>query len=185
MASAEKGRWADDWPPSRWSGGTNSASFWAASRGTNRSWITSLSASLPTEGGFRWHSVTRGFPESRTTPQLYLEIAQDIRERLLLRDKLLEIEKFTLMGRMAAGIAHHLNTPLTAMLLQTEMLAHRLRGREEEAELALIENRIRFCQVFVRDLLVLFPRSGAATKTRPRCAKSSGPWPACCVLVSP
>jgi two-component system, NtrC family, sensor histidine kinase AtoS len=97
-------------------------------------------------------SYTR-IPGVKGHAQLYLEIAQDIRERLLLRDKLLEIEKFTLMGRMAAGIAHHLNTPLTAMLLQTEMLAHRLRGREEKAELALIENRIRFCQVFVRDLL--------------------------------
>jgi two-component system, NtrC family, sensor histidine kinase AtoS len=97
-------------------------------------------------------SYTR-MPAAADHPQLYLEIVQDIRERLLLRDKLLEIEKFTLMGRMAAGIAHHLNTPLTAMLLQTEMLAHRLRGREEEDELALIKNRIRFCQVFVRDLL--------------------------------
>lgn len=97
-------------------------------------------------------SYTR-IPGVKGHAQLYLEIAQDIRERLLLRDKLLEIEKLTLMGRMAAGIAHHLNTPLTAMLLQTEMLAHRFRGREEEAELALIENRIRFCQVFVRDLL--------------------------------
>jgi len=97
-------------------------------------------------------SYTR-MPAVPDHPQLYLEIAQDIRERLQLRDRLLEVEKFTLMGRMAAGTAHHLNTPLTAMLLQTEMLAQRLRGREEEADLALIEDRIRFCQVFVRDLL--------------------------------
>ena len=97
-------------------------------------------------------SYTR-MPAVPDNPQLYLEIAQDIRERLQLRDRLLEIEKFTLMGRMAAGIAHHLNTPLTAMLLQTEMLARRRHGQEEEAELALIKDRIRFCQVFVRDLL--------------------------------
>lgn len=97
-------------------------------------------------------SYTR-MPAIPDRPQLYLEIAQDIRERLQLRDRLVEVEKFTLMGRMAAGTAHHLNTPLTAMLLQTEMLAQRLQGREEEAELALIEDRIRFCQVFVRDLL--------------------------------
>jgi PAS domain S-box-containing protein len=113
-------------------------------------------------------SYTR-MPAVRERPQLYLEIAQDIRERLLLRDKLLEVEKFTLMGRMAAGIAHHLNTPLTAMLLQTEMLAHRLHGQEEKAELALIKDRIRFCQVFVRDLLCFARVPELSQKPVPLC----------------
>lgn len=97
-------------------------------------------------------SYTR-LPAGRDRPSLYLEVAQDIRERLKVRDKLLEMEKLTLMGRMAAGTAHHLNTPLTAMLLQTEMLAARLKDREEAEELALIKGRIRYCQVFARELL--------------------------------
>jgi len=92
-------------------------------------------------------------PAGKDRSPLYLEIAQDIRERLKMRDKLLEMEKLTLMGRMAAGTAHHLNTPLTAMLLQTEMLAARLRGREETEELALIKGRIRYCQGFATELL--------------------------------
>lgn len=92
-------------------------------------------------------------PPIKNQPALYLEIAQDIRARLQMRDKLLEIEKLTLMGHLAAGTAHHLNTPLTAMLLQTEMLRQQLRGSEEEAELASIEGRIRFCQGFVQNLL--------------------------------
>jgi two-component system, sporulation sensor kinase E len=108
-------------------------------------------------------------PAIKDRPQLYLEIAQNIRERLQLRDKLLEIEKLMLMGRMAAGTAHHLNTPLTAMLLQTEMLTRRLKGSEEEAELALIKDRIRFCQAFVRDLLRFAHVPEAAKKPVPLC----------------
>ena len=92
-------------------------------------------------------------PTGQGRPALYLERAQDIRERLKVRDKLLEMEKLTLMGRMAAGTAHHLNTPLTAMLLQTEMLAARLKGREEAEELALIKGRICYCQAFAAELL--------------------------------
>jgi signal transduction histidine kinase len=84
---------------------------------------------------------------------LFLEVAQDIRPRLRLRDKLMEVEKLALMGQMAAGTAHHLNTPLTAMLLQVEMLRQERKSTEDLAELASIEQRIRFCQVFVQNLL--------------------------------
>jgi PAS domain S-box-containing protein len=92
-------------------------------------------------------------PAGKDRPILYLEIAHDITERLKMRDKLLEMEKLTLMGRIAAGTAHHMNTPLTAMLLETEMLAVRLKGREEAGDLSLIKDRIRYCQAFVRELL--------------------------------
>ncbi|HYM13832.1 MAG TPA: ATP-binding protein, partial [Bryobacterales bacterium] len=92
-------------------------------------------------------------PPMKNQPPLCLEMAQDIRARLRMRDKLVEIEKLTLIGHLAAGTAHHLNTPLTAMLLQTEMLSGQLQGTEERAELASIKQRIRFCQVFVQNLL--------------------------------
>lgn len=92
-------------------------------------------------------------------PPLYLEVAQDIRPRLQMRDKLMEMEKLSLMGQMAAGTAHHLNTPLTAMLLQVEMLRQRPRNSEEDEELAMVESRIRFCQVFVQNVLRFARRS--------------------------
>lgn len=92
-------------------------------------------------------------PPMKNQPPLYLEMAQDIRARLQMRDRLLEIEKLTLMGHLAAGTAHHLNTPLTAMLLQTEMLSRQLQGADEQAELASIKERICFCQAFVQNLL--------------------------------
>jgi len=92
-------------------------------------------------------------PPVANQPQLFVEVAQDIRPRLRMRDKLLELEKLTLMGQMAAGTAHHLNTPLTAMLLQVELLRQQARGLSHSSELAAIEQRIRFCQVFVQNLL--------------------------------
>ncbi|MFQ5695429.1 MAG: PAS domain S-box protein, partial [Terriglobia bacterium] len=98
-------------------------------------------------------------PSCDSQPQLFLEVAQDIRPRLRLRDKLLEVEKLTLMGRMAAGTAHHLNTPLTAMLLQVEMLRQQAKAADDAGELATIESRIRFCQSFVQNLLRFAHRS--------------------------
>ncbi len=92
-------------------------------------------------------------PRAAHQPQFFVEVAQDIRPRLRMRDKLLELEKLTLMGQMAAGTAHHLNTPLTAMLLQIEMLRTQLGNSASSAELATIEREIRFCQVFVQNLL--------------------------------
>ena len=92
-------------------------------------------------------------PPVANQPQLFVEVAQDIRPRLRMRDKLLELEKLTLMGQMAAGTAHHLNTPLTAMLLRVELLRQQGRDLSHSSELAAIEQRIRFCQVFVQNLL--------------------------------
>ncbi|MGH9680884.1 MAG: sensor histidine kinase, partial [Candidatus Acidiferrales bacterium] len=92
-------------------------------------------------------------PPMANRPEFYVEVVQDIRPRLQMRDKLLELEKLTLMGQLAAGAAHHLNTPLTAMLLQVELLRDELREADQVEELATIEQRIRFCQVFVQNLL--------------------------------
>ncbi|MBI4461770.1 MAG: PAS domain S-box protein [Acidobacteria bacterium] len=92
-------------------------------------------------------------PPLGNQPPFFLEVAQDIRPRLRMREKLLELEKLTLMGQMAAGTAHHLNTPLTAMLLQLRMLGQQLPDSVKNAELRTIEQQIRFCQVFVQNLL--------------------------------
>jgi PAS domain S-box-containing protein len=55
----------------------------------------------------------------------FLEVTADIRERVRLRQRLIELEKLTSMGQMAAGTAHHLNTPLASMLLRIQMMRER------------------------------------------------------------
>ena len=85
--------------------------------------------------------------------EYFLEVADDIRERVRLRQKMLEIEKLATMGQMAAGTAHHLNTPLGAMLLRVQMMRERMHHEACLADLARLENGIKSCQQFVRRLL--------------------------------
>lgn len=93
----------------------------------------------------------------------FLEVTSDIRERVQMRTRLLEIEKLTSMGKMAAGTAHHLNTPLAAMLLRVQMMRERLHNDSCSADLEKLEAGLRFCQQFVQRLLE-FSRRPAAQK---------------------
>lgn len=93
-------------------------------------------------------------PFSDATGQnCFLEVTSDIRERVRLRERLLEIEKLASMGKMAAGTAHHLNTPLAAMLLRVQMMRERDSLEPHGADLERLEGGIRFCQQFVQRLL--------------------------------
>jgi len=83
----------------------------------------------------------------------FLEVTSDIRERVRMRQKLLEIEKLTSMGKMAAGTAHHLNTPLAAMLLRLQMMRERSHQAPCAADLERVESGLHFCQYFVQRLL--------------------------------
>lgn len=85
--------------------------------------------------------------------QCFLEVTSDIRERVRLRDTLLQIEKLTTMGQMAAGTAHHLNTPLAAMLLRLRMMREGKFEGSLQADLERLDNSMVFCQHFVQELL--------------------------------
>jgi len=89
----------------------------------------------------------------RTGENYFLEVTADIRERVRLRQTWLEIEKLTSMGKMAAGAAHHLNTPLAAMLLRLQMMRERAHHESSTADLEHLEAGMRFCQQFVQRLL--------------------------------
>jgi PAS domain S-box-containing protein len=86
--------------------------------------------------------------------QYVMEVTYDNRERVRLRQTLLELEKLTTMGKMAAGTAHHLNTPMASMLLRVQMMRARAEHKNGCAsDLEQLENTIGFCQQFVRRLL--------------------------------
>ncbi len=106
-------------------------------------------------------------PARGKQPQFFLEVTQDIRPRLRMRDKLLELEKLTLIGQMATGTAHHLSTPLTAMLLQLQLLRQHAPSLEKSPEVAVIERQIRFCQAFVQSVLRFARRPQLEQKPTP------------------
>ncbi len=85
--------------------------------------------------------------------QYYLEVTSDISERVRMREMLLEVEKLTSMGKMAADTAHHLNTPMASLLLRVQMMRERADHDGFAQELEQLESTIGFCQQFVRRLL--------------------------------
>jgi PAS domain S-box-containing protein len=86
-------------------------------------------------------------------PRCFLEVTSDIRERVRWRRQMMEIEKLTSMGKMAAGTAHHLNSPLAALLIRTELIRRHSTGPAFDADLARIEEGLQFCRHFVQRLL--------------------------------
>ncbi|MBI2820259.1 MAG: PAS domain S-box protein [Acidobacteria bacterium] len=103
-----------------------------------------------------WRDVglrVSSFQDVGSGQRVFLEMASDLREKIRLREKAIEMEKLTSMGRMAAGTAHTLNTPLAAMLLRVEMLQDQLSGRECAEDIKHLESSTRFCQEFVQKLL--------------------------------
>jgi PAS domain S-box-containing protein len=83
---------------------------------------------------------------------LFLEVTSDIRERVRWRERMLEIEKLTSMGKMAAGTAHHLNSPLAALLIRVQMMRQRVSGPLSD-DAARLEDGLNFCRHFVQRLL--------------------------------
>ena len=83
----------------------------------------------------------------------FLEVTTDISERIRLRQRLVELETTTAIGNMAAGTAHHLNTPLASMLLRVQMMRDRTHNFSCSRDLEHLEKSIGFCQQFVRQLL--------------------------------
>ena len=86
-------------------------------------------------------------------PLCFLEVTSDMRERVRWRRQMIEIEKLTSMGKMAAGTAHHLNSPLAALLIRTELIRQHSTGVAFDADVARIEEGLHFCRHFVQRLL--------------------------------
>jgi len=91
----------------------------------------------------------RPFRES-DEPVYFLEAASDIRERVRWREAMIELEKLATMGKMAAGTAHHLNSPLAALLLRIQLMREQ---SPDSGDLASIEEGLKFCRQFVQRLL--------------------------------
>ena len=96
-------------------------------------------------------------------PGCFLEVTWDIRERVRWRRHMLEIEKLTSMGKMAAGTAHHLNSPLAALLMRVQMMRHRPMEEALAEDASRLEDGLQFCRHFVQRLLD-FTRSAPVLK---------------------
>ncbi|MCI0454327.1 MAG: PAS domain S-box protein [Candidatus Dadabacteria bacterium] len=87
----------------------------------------------------------------------FIETIRDIGERVRIRNKIIELEKAQIVGKMAEGIAHHMGTPLASMLLRVQMLKEDLSEATEYAncmeKLDSIEKQIFYGQRVMQRLL--------------------------------
>jgi PAS domain S-box-containing protein len=87
----------------------------------------------------------------------FIETIRDIRERIILRNKIVELEKAQVVGKMAEGFAHHMGTPLASMLLRVQMLKEDFSGIPEYSnfveKLDSIERQIFYGQKVIQRLL--------------------------------
>jgi signal transduction histidine kinase len=75
---------------------------------------------------------------------------------LALRDtqaQLLETEKLATVGTLAAGVAHEINNPLGAVLVNAQLLRQELVEEDQRESVDLIERGARRCQEIVQALL--------------------------------
>jgi two-component system NtrC family sensor kinase len=87
----------------------------------------------------------------RTLERRVEERTRELRET---QDQLIVSEKLASLGKMAAGVAHEINNPLTTILLNAHLLLERPGRPSEETEtLSLIAEETTHCAAIVRDLL--------------------------------
>jgi two-component system, NtrC family, sensor kinase len=82
-----------------------------------------------------------------------------------MQDYLLQSEKLRSLGKMAAGVAHEINNPLTSILINTHLMLEKLEKRHEFYEnLSLIAEETSRCTEIVKGLLE-FARQNPPQKT--------------------
>ncbi len=91
---------------------------------------------------------------SKTLEKRVEERTQELRE---MQNFLIQSEKLASLGKMAAGIAHEINNPLTSILITTHLLLEKLEKTEKKDEfyenLSLIAEETSRCSQIVRGLL--------------------------------
>jgi len=67
--------------------------------------------------------------------------------------QLAQADKLASVGRLAAGIAHEINNPLTGVLTYSSLLANRTTGEQDRSDLDVIVRETKRCREIVRNLL--------------------------------
>ena len=95
-----------------------------------------------------------------------LVLVEDISQRVRLEQQLIQNEKLTSLGLLAAGVAHEVNTPLAVISNYIQMLAKELPGDDARHKLIdkIIHQTFRASEI-VNNLLN-FSRTGAAEFTK-------------------
>lgn len=83
----------------------------------------------------------------------YLITAKDVTDERKMQERILLSSKLASLGEMAAGIAHEINNPLQAILLNIEMLGLNI-AEKDKKRLECVEDGITRIKNIVKDLLI-------------------------------
>ncbi|NIQ16091.1 MAG: hypothetical protein GTO02_17375, partial [Candidatus Dadabacteria bacterium] len=106
---------------------------------------------------------------AQTDENIFIETLRDITDRVNIRNKIVEYEKAQIFAKISEGIAHHMGTPLSSMLLRIQMLKDDMENEKELSayvnKLQLIENQIHYGKNIMQRLLKFSSESpGEKTK---------------------
>ena len=99
--------------------------------------------------------------ELEKTTADYVGLTQELEEQVIERtkrleeaqDQLIQTEKLTSLGKLAAGIAHEINNPLTSILINSHLIAERSEADDVDENLRLIIDETTRCSEIVKGLL--------------------------------
>ena len=110
---------------------------------------------MPDESFTHWEISTIPIRENNGIINQAIIIEEDITEKWILEENLIQSEKMASMGQLAANIAHEINNPLTAIIANAQMLLLDLSQADEDIidSLKLIETAGNRAAKIVNDLL--------------------------------
>lgn len=100
------------------------------------------------DGSSLWCRVNASGFESPDLGRVWIAIHEDVTERHELQSKLALEDRMTSLGRLAAGVAHEVNNPLTYVKTNLEIMAEELKGAFATDSL----NRLRDLPRMVEDV---------------------------------
>lgn len=86
-------------------------------------------------------------------PRSAVVYIQDVTEKRLLTQKLIQSDKLSSLGELVSGVAHELNNPLTGIMCFSELLLEERLGESADSKLRKINDASHRCKKIIENLL--------------------------------
>lgn len=86
-------------------------------------------------------------------PRSAVVYIQDVTEKRLLTQKLIQADKLSSLGELVSGVAHELNNPLTGIMCFSELLLEERLGESADSKLRKINEASHRCKKIIENLL--------------------------------